>query len=364
MRVVHINYDGAGWGGASIAMLRIHQQMKRQGYDSIIVCKTMAKACDTIALPFYPVRRIIEFWNKMWMKLCYGHVYRSGLINTGMAKFVNSLKPDKVVLHWFHVDTIGLQEIPQLHGDIEWWLHDLWPMSGTDPYPDSDWYKNGEPLGNRVSRRSWLLKKRVVECIKDRLTVVGPSEWVCNQARESLVFSGVRIIHMPYPVDEAFVSAARDARRTEQGKSQYSILFGAKGGTRNPLKGFDRLMAALQLLPEELNSQVRVDVFGEDGGDRVHGGIQVHFLGAITDTKELAQVYRNADVFAFPSRKETWGQVKSEALLCGVPVVAFNESACAEGIEHGVNGWIANEGDLESYAKGIEYFLTRNRVES
>lgn len=39
---------------------------------------------------------------------------------------------------------------------------------------------------------------------------------------------------------------------------------------------------------------------------------------------ELAEHYRSADVFAFPSRTDTFGIVLVEALACGLPVAAYN----------------------------------------
>ena len=47
-----------------------------------------------------------------------------------------------------------------------------------------------------------------------------------------------------------------------------------------------------------------------------------HFLGPI-DNEHLAKVYASADVFVFPSRTDTFGNVLIEALACGVPVAAF-----------------------------------------
>lgn len=49
---------------------------------------------------------------------------------------------------------------------------------------------------------------------------------------------------------------------------------------------------------------------------------QVRWLG-ILSREELAQVYAAADVFAFPSRSETFGLVMLEAMACGTPVAAY-----------------------------------------
>lgn len=48
----------------------------------------------------------------------------------------------------------------------------------------------------------------------------------------------------------------------------------------------------------------------------------VHFLGALRG-RELASAYASADVFAFPSRTDTFGLVMIEALACGTPVAAY-----------------------------------------
>jgi glycosyltransferase involved in cell wall biosynthesis len=48
----------------------------------------------------------------------------------------------------------------------------------------------------------------------------------------------------------------------------------------------------------------------------------VTFLGSLSG-KALAGAYAGADVFAFPSRTDTFGLVMIEAMACGLPVAAF-----------------------------------------
>jgi glycosyltransferase involved in cell wall biosynthesis len=112
------------------------------------------------------------------------------------------------------------------------------------------------------------------------------------------------------------------------------------------------------MLADEERSAIRIRVFGCDMPSQKIHGVNVEFLGKLS-LEELIPQYRAADLFAFPSRQETWGQTKTEALCCGTPVIAFDQTACAEGIRHQENGWIAPANDIEAYAEGIRWFLQR-----
>ena len=51
---------------------------------------------------------------------------------------------------------------------------------------------------------------------------------------------------------------------------------------------------------------------------------RVFFPGEVS-LHRVAAYYRHADLFVYTSRSETYGQVVSEALYCGLPVVAFHD---------------------------------------
>lgn len=66
---------------------------------------------------------------------------------------------------------------------------------------------------------------------------------------------------------------------------------------------------------------------------------------------ELASLYCSLDALIFPSKSDTFGLVIIEALSCGVPVIAYNVQGPKDIIEHGYNGYLANDfNELHKYA--------------
>lgn len=75
---------------------------------------------------------------------------------------------------------------------------------------------------------------------------------------------------------------------------------------------------------------------------------EVLFVGMRTG-EELAAHFASADLFLFPSLTETYGNVVSEALASGLPVVAFDHAAAGELIVDGRNGWRAPPEDAAAF---------------
>jgi N-acetyl-alpha-D-glucosaminyl L-malate synthase BshA len=83
----------------------------------------------------------------------------------------------------------------------------------------------------------------------------------------------------------------------------------------------------------------------------------VHFLG------KQDQVYRllsEADLFLLPSQLESFGLAALEAMACEVPVIATNVGGVPEVIEHGVDGFLVQPGDVGAAAKFAIDLLSRS----
>jgi N-acetyl-alpha-D-glucosaminyl L-malate synthase BshA len=99
-------------------------------------------------------------------------------------------------------------------------------------------------------------------------------------------------------------------------------------------------------------------VLAGDGPDRdaaereaEHLGVagKVRFVGQVED---VADMLRWADLYLLPSRSESFGLSALEALATGVPVVGSRAGGLPEVVRHGVDGFLAPVGDVDSMAEG------------
>ena len=346
MKVVHVLPDASiVTGGGTYAAYRIHEALLQAGVDSIIVTPHDAAYPGSVLAPRRGIYCVIHFLSKCLLKILEGGWGNTGLVPSACWKTINGLNPDFVIIHYLTFDVMAVAQLRRIKAPIYWYHHDLWPLRGLTAY---EWYKVPSKL-IWLDRRVRLNKEKVIQSLKKHITPVCASEWVANQIRQSQVWRGFDPVVIPLVLNKCFGIGQRISGK------RFRVLFGARGGFVVGIKGGDRLLAALDLLPENVRNNTELMVFGEKEASFSLKGIKVCNLGRLTGGT-LAQAYRDADVFAFPSRQETFGQTKIEALACGTPVVAFNETACAEGIIHKVNGWVAESDDIRGFADGIIYF--------
>ncbi len=78
----------------------------------------------------------------------------------------------------------------------------------------------------------------------------------------------------------------------------------------------------------------------------------VRFTGMLLDREQLRDFYTIADLFLFPSTFDTSGLVVKEAAACECASVLTRGSCAAEGVEDGVNGFLADE-NAEDFARAM-----------
>ena len=128
-------------------------------------------------------------------------------------------------------------------------------------------------------------------------------------------------------------------------------------------KGFDRLLDAWALLPEELRKTWRLDIFGQGEWEQllkdqilrlgIAGSAAIH-----APTNRIFEEYAASDFLVMTSHYEGFPMVMVEAMACGVPAVCF-DFLCGprDIIAPGLNGIITPEGDVPALAAEMQRLM-------
>lgn len=165
-------------------------------------------------------------------------------------------------------------------------------------------------------------------------------------------------------VDTALFSPARrsPALRAEWGAEGDSLVCIVVGRVA-PEKNLDLALSAFAAIRQQ-HPTARMICVG-DGPLReslARKYPEVSFVGARYG-EALAAHYASADLFLFPSVTETFGNVVSEALASGLPVVAFDHAAAACLVQNGINGQRVAMGDSTGFVAAATTLADRLRDE-
>ena len=363
MRVLHLNTNDIK-GGAAIAAYRLHKGLSKTGIDSKMLVQKKHSDDPTVITPDFKLKKGWDLLkseiNKFPLRIFntnQGGPWSINWLPTNIIKKIDKINPDIVHLHWIGNGFISIKEIGKIKKPIIWTMHDMWPFTGG--FHLSNHYVNND--GSWISKQ--ILKQKIKYWGNLNLTVVSPSTWLANQAKQSKLFKNKVIKVIPNCLDtQVFkpisTKIARNILNLPLGKK--IILFGAMGINKDKNKGFDLLAEALMHFSKQIKDHENY-LFTIFGGSRPKNSpifkIKTKYLGRINDDTKLALIYSAADVFIIPSRQENLPNIIMEAMACTTPCVGFNIGGIPDMIDHKKNGYLAKPYYTKDLAKGIQWII-------
>ncbi|HVS85858.1 MAG TPA: glycosyltransferase [Gaiellaceae bacterium] len=412
MRIVQVNSSDSGGGAEGIALV-LHREYRRRRHDATLLVawsltgeagvaefedaalrsrwtraiRSAARALGALDGRFPGAARV-----RRALPLALGQPATWWAIRRGREDFdhptteqlltVRGSAPDIVHAHNLHggglrgngyFDLRALAEVSQVR-PVFLTLHDAWLLSGHCAHsfecerwlsgcgdcPDLSIYP---AIARDATAFNWRRKRDIYA--RSVLRVATPSRWLMDKVERSMLAPGVvesRVI--PYGIDvELFRPGDRAEARDELGlpSDRPIVMFAANGLRANPFKDLALLRSALEAVSQEPLLLLAV---GEEGPAERHGEAELRFVGR-RDPATMAALYRAADVYAHPSRADTFPVVVLEAMACGTPVVATAVGGIPEQVADGETGLLAPPGDARAFADALRSLIAdRSRREA
>jgi glycosyltransferase involved in cell wall biosynthesis len=353
-------------GGTGVACLRLHSALARQGIDTRLHHRFGSSSAAHVTTD--PRHR---WW--LW-RLWQGHVIarRWRQQNSERGIFIHSRWiypsrlgdfgsiPDVVNLHllfrWLDLPSF-LSSIPD-GLPVVWSLHDLHAATGgcIQPHDCRNFTNHCHDCPNlkrpRNRDRSWHefnLKDRLYRRLN--LHIVGNSEWTTAQARRSALMRHAKSFHtIPPGLDTgAFTCVEKSCARQTLGVASKTFVVGFS------CMDFSDVNKNAALLLESVResarqSEITLLVCGSGKLPDFDRKFEVVELGTLQSPGLQSIFYSACDVFAVPSRVESFGLTALEAMACGTPVVAFRAGGLAELVIHEKTGLLI---ERTAGAKGL-----------
>lgn len=381
MRVYQVNtYVG---GGAAVAAMRLNHGLIRSGIDSRFFSPHLAESRGSEGM--HPIQFGKSLREKLWRRWRRSQLQRLrsrhqprptkfdffgyDLSCYGMALLEACRGADVVNFHWVSDLLDYPYVLPRLAPNVPvvWTLHDMNPATGGCYYARNcrAYYSKcgrcpelGSVEPNDLSSELWQRKERALRQLRAPLALVTPSEWLAGEARRSGLLGRFPVQCIPNGLDlNLFRPGDRREAKASLGVQPNAplVLFVAVT-LDNPWKGLPYLVEAMPAILKKFPEANFAAVGGEKGV--MEWPIPVQMLGARGE-KEMAEVYRAADLLVTPSVADNFPNVILEAMASGVPAAGFKVGGIPEAIREGQTGSLAEDISSGALARAVSGLLEK-----
>jgi glycosyltransferase involved in cell wall biosynthesis len=356
-------------GGAGVAAQRLHLALCREGVKSVLHFGA-GEAVDSTMVPVFQNRTF--FWRNA---VALANSWRGrrqakgGFVTsprwvrkTPIQKF--DRLPKVINLHW----VARWLDLPSFLGSLPpgapvvWSLHDFIPITGGCHYPgECDHFTR--QCGNCPQQKKRGPRDDTYKffCIKDRcysgknLHLVGNSEWTTSQIRRSGLAKyakSIQTIHYGLDVEQHKSVDKLCARRSLGIPDDRFVVGFACSDFSEERKGTALLLKALKILSAQ---KILLVAFGA-GKWPTASGAETMRLGTLNSPQLQCLFYSALDVFAMPSRAETFGNTALEAMACETPVIAYAAGGLTDVVVDRETGLLEPEiGSVSGLARMLQW---------
>ena len=347
-------------GGAASAAIRLHEGLLKSGQDSVLLVLhkySCVERCYPVKIPVYKkwlfrVKNKIQFTrykdtlhaNKYFFRL------HENLYSLSIKDILKSLPfvPEFFVVHWItgFIDFLQLYDLQIATGATIVFNHlDMSLITGGCHY--SFGCKGYEvDCAACPAIQNSAIKNSASEQLKARkkyfplksISIV-PSTLLDAQTAKSTLFRNTVSQKLLIGLDpKLYLPKDKKALREKYGiaLSKRVVLFGAET-IHDERKGFVYLKKALEELSAEISQQKRTEIvlvligkqsMGDPGFE--HISFEHIIVPYANSSEQLIEYYQLSDFFVCPSVEDAGPMMINEAMMCGLPVLAFDNGVARD----------------------------------
>lgn len=273
---------------------------------------------------------------------------------------LNKIKPDIIHLHNIHSNFINYKLLLQYTAEnnipVVLTLHDCWFLTGKCFHffdiGCTKWKSGCENCPKRFkdipsvladnAKTVYQLRKELY--IKNKLYIVGCSQWITEIAKESPLCVNADVRYIYNGVDTNTFTPDKGNLRGKLNIDQESFVIITMAN-----KWFDdvneRIRNKIVNMLEEKDCLIIVGCKEEQLTVQQKKGYKGRIITMphIKDREELAKVYNTGNVFVNLTHIDTLPTVNMEALSCSLPVITYQAGGSGELVDPGVTGYVVND---------------------
>ena len=239
---------------------------------------------------------------------------------------------DIVHLNWIGNEFLSLKEIIKINKKIIWTVHD-------------DWLKNViTHVGKEDSKNNFFIsyfkseiKNFKNKLFKKKITFIAPSNYILRNLKKK---TKNKIYLIRHPINEKIFNYKKK-------KKSKIITFNIGGSNvfQDQNKGFSHIDKILDLTRDYINKDYKFIFFGSKNYDDKFKKNNKIYLKNYLKSKEISKIFSNSDYTFVLSEIESFSLITAESLMCGCPIVCFDDNAASELITHKKNGFLLKRND-------------------
>ena len=370
-------------GGAGVAATRLHRALLGAGEDSRMLINTVKPPEKGIsALADTKWKSGLAYTRFVSERLHFLPFEKDSSIRFAFSPAASGADisdhplvqaADIIHLHWINFGFLSMDSLEKLFSlgkPVIWTMHDMWTFTGGCHYSRGcDNFLShcqycpylSQPDRYDISFSQFEEKASIYKLTK--MALVSPSRWLRDLTRQAALTKNIESQTIPNCINTNIFKPENKSkvRKTLGLPIGKTLILFAGANTQDPRKGFLYFEEAMEMMNESVKD-VEVLIFGKSNPESFNNfPVPVHYLGKISETRQLVNVYSAADMIVVPSLEDNLPNTIMEAMACGTPTVGFATGGIPEMIDHEINGYVSALKSSESLSEGIQWIIRNNR---